>query len=49
MLEVRDELTTAIDAELARLQEVWDQDLPAFNELAREQDVAVILPPVDKE
>ncbi len=35
-LEVKAELTAAIDAELAMLRELWASDLPAFNALARE-------------
>jgi hypothetical protein len=31
---VRDELTKAIDEQLAKLKAVWDTDLPAFNKLA---------------
>jgi hypothetical protein len=29
---VRDELTAAIDAELAKLEQLWQADLPALNE-----------------
>ncbi len=43
MRMVRDELTTKIDAELAKLKKVWDEDLPAFNQKARDAQVPVIL------
>jgi hypothetical protein len=43
MLAVRDELTAAIDAELEKLQALWDEDLPAFNRVAREQEVPAVL------
>ena len=36
MIEVRDELVAAIDAELASLEELWQSDLAAYNEQARE-------------
>ena len=39
MQAVRAELTAAIDTELARLRELWEKDLPAFNALAREHEV----------
>jgi len=42
---VRDRLVKAIDAELAKLDEIWQRDLPAFEEQARAAGVgAVILP-----
>ncbi len=45
-LQVKAALTAAIDAELAKLQAIWDGDLVRFNDLAREQGVpAVIVPP----
>ncbi len=45
-VQVRKELTAAIDAELAKLKGLWDTDLARFNELAREKSVpAVIVPP----
>lgn len=48
MEHVRQELTAAIDAELAKLEDIWAQDVPAFNELASENGVtAVALPPVE--
>ena len=45
-LQVKEELTRAIDAELAALAQLFASDLPALNELARTEGVAaVILPP----
>ena len=45
-VRVKNELTAAIDAQLAKLRAVWDGDLVRFNQLAREKGVAtVILPP----
>lgn len=40
---VGNELTAKIDAELAKLKKVWDEDLPAFNQTAKEAQVPVIL------
>ncbi len=39
LLAVKAELTAVIDAELAKLEELWQTNLPAFNALAREHDV----------
>ncbi len=39
---VRQQLTAAIDAQLAKLQEIWDRDLPAFNRKVRDADVPAI-------
>ncbi|MEM7482120.1 MAG: glycosyl hydrolase [Acidobacteriota bacterium] len=39
-LAVRDELVAAIDEELVELQSIWESDLPAFNALLREKEVA---------
>ena len=39
---VRRELTAAIDAQLAKLREVWDKDLPAFNQKVRDENVPAI-------
>jgi photosystem II stability/assembly factor-like uncharacterized protein len=39
---VRDELTAAIDAELAKLREVWEVDLPAFNQAVLEAAVPAV-------
>jgi photosystem II stability/assembly factor-like uncharacterized protein len=45
-VQVRNDLTAAIDAQLAKLRGVWDTDLARFNQLAREKGVAaVIVPP----
>jgi photosystem II stability/assembly factor-like uncharacterized protein len=40
---VKEQLSAAIDAELAKLRAVWEQDLPAFNRLAAEQGIAAVL------
>ncbi len=45
-VQVKRELTAAIDAQLAKLRGIWDTDLAHFNQLAREKGVAaVIVPP----
>jgi photosystem II stability/assembly factor-like uncharacterized protein len=45
-LEVKAELTRAVDAELAKLAEIFAKDLASFNDLARSESVpAVILAP----
>ncbi|HEX9942223.1 MAG TPA: glycosyl hydrolase [Thermoanaerobaculia bacterium] len=45
-VQVKNELIKAIDAQLARLRAIWDEDLSRFNQVAREKGVAaVILPP----
>ena len=45
-VRVKNELTAAIDTQLAKLRTLWDGDLARFNQLAREKGVAaVILPP----
>ena len=45
-VQVKEELTRAIDAELAKLSGIFATDLPAFNELAKAEGVsAVILSP----
>ncbi len=45
-VQVKTELTAAIDAELAKLRAIWDGDLARFNALAQEKGVpAVIVPP----
>ncbi len=47
---VYEELTAKIDAQLARLRQVVDTDVPAFNALVREQNVpAVVVKPAGKE
>ena len=49
MEQVREELTGAIDAELAKLDRIWREELPAFNELAAEEGVtAMALPPAEE-
>ncbi|HEV7515632.1 MAG TPA: glycosyl hydrolase, partial [Thermoanaerobaculia bacterium] len=40
---IRKELTAAIDAQLAKLKEVWDKDLPAFNKRVAESGVPAVL------
>ncbi|HYU30558.1 MAG TPA: glycosyl hydrolase [Thermoanaerobaculia bacterium] len=45
---VKTRLTAAIDAELAKLHEIWDKDLPAFNELARTRGVAAVILPAPR-
>ncbi|HYN19575.1 MAG TPA: hypothetical protein VE078_01345, partial [Thermoanaerobaculia bacterium] len=42
-VQVKEELTRAIDAELAKLAEVFTKDLPAFNELAAKGGVATVI------
>jgi photosystem II stability/assembly factor-like uncharacterized protein len=43
---VQKELVAAIDVQLAKLKEVWDQDLKKLNDLAHEKGVApVVVPP----
>lgn len=45
-LEVQGDLFAAIDAELGKLQEVWEKDLPALNDLAKEKGISpIVLPP----
>jgi len=39
---VRVEITAAIEEELKKLEEIWSQDLPAFNALVREQDIPAL-------
>jgi photosystem II stability/assembly factor-like uncharacterized protein len=47
-VEVKNRLVTAIDAELAKLREIWEKDLPAFNETARTQGVAAVIVPASR-
>jgi photosystem II stability/assembly factor-like uncharacterized protein len=43
---VKNQVTAAIDAQLARLRQIWEADLAHFNSLAKEKSVpAAILPP----
>jgi hypothetical protein len=44
-VQVKRELTAAIDAELAKLRDIWDADLARFNQLARDKGVAAIVVP----
>ncbi|HVG10029.1 MAG TPA: hypothetical protein VNM67_20170 [Thermoanaerobaculia bacterium] len=37
------QLTRAIDAELAKLAQIFASDLPALNELARTEGVATVI------
>jgi len=39
---VYDQLVQQIDAELAKLKEVWEKDVPALNKLVKESDVPAI-------
>lgn len=48
MVAVKDELVAAIDVELATLEQIWQEDLPAYNAAVREADVAAVLLPVDE-
>jgi hypothetical protein len=41
-IAVRDELVQKIDAQLAILKSIWDNDLPAFNKLVRDQNVPAV-------
>jgi len=43
MVQLRDELTAAVDAELRKLEEIWDERVPAFNRLAREHEVPAVM------
>lgn len=45
---VKNRLTAAIDAELAKLRGIWDKDLSAFNELARTKGVAAVIVPAPR-
>ncbi|MEA2693975.1 MAG: hypothetical protein QOJ16_3362, partial [Acidobacteriota bacterium] len=40
---IRKELTAAIDVQLAKLKEVWDKDLPAFDKRVAESGVPAVL------
>lgn len=44
-IAVRQELFTAIDAELARLNAIWEKDLPALNKRLRDQEAPSITTP----
>jgi len=41
-VEVRDELFKQIDEQLAKLNAIWQTDLPAFNKLVRDQNVPAL-------
>ena len=43
MYAARAELQAAIDAELAKLTAIWEEDLPAFNLRVRESDVEAVI------
>jgi photosystem II stability/assembly factor-like uncharacterized protein len=45
---IKNRLTAAIDAELTKLREIWEKDLPAFNELARTKSVAAVIVPAPR-
>ncbi len=49
MLAVRDELSSAVTAELEKLRVVWEEDVAAFNRLVREKEVDPILVPAGEE
>ena len=40
---VFNQLSTKLDAQLAKLKEIREKDVPAFNQLVREQAVPVIM------
>ncbi len=40
---VYEELTAKINAQLAKLEEIWKTDLPAFNKLVRDQNVPPVI------
>ena len=42
-IAVRDELVTQIDAQLAKVNAIWQTDLPAFNKLVRDQNVPAVV------
>jgi hypothetical protein len=42
---VKNQLVAAIDAQLANLDEIWQKDLPAFNEQARAAGVSAVIVP----
>jgi hypothetical protein len=43
MVQAKAELTAAADAELRNLEKIWDEDVPAFNQLAREHEVPAVM------
>jgi photosystem II stability/assembly factor-like uncharacterized protein len=44
-VQIKQDLTAQIDAQLAKLREIWSTDLARFNELAREKGVAAVIVP----
>jgi len=42
-VQVKDQLSAAIDAELAKLDQIWTHDVPAFNEQARAAGVPSLI------
>ncbi len=46
---VRKELTAAIDAQLAKLKEVWERDLPAFNKRVADSGLPAVLVRTEEE
>lgn len=48
MLAVRDELMAAIEVELEKLEALWSEDLPALNQVLKDQDVPGLILPLDK-
>jgi hypothetical protein len=47
-VQVKDQLIAAIDAELAKLDEIWKKDVPAFNDQARGAGVPAVIVPVPR-
>ncbi len=47
-VQVRDELVAAIDAELAKLDEIWRTDLPELNRLAGGEGITAVIAPVPR-
>jgi photosystem II stability/assembly factor-like uncharacterized protein len=47
-VQVKDRLVAAIDAELAKLDEIWQKELPAFNERARTEGIAAVIVPTPR-
>jgi len=45
---VKDQLTAAIDAELAKLDQIWAHDVPEFNEQARAGSVPALIVPASR-
>jgi photosystem II stability/assembly factor-like uncharacterized protein len=45
---VKNQLVAAVDAQLAKLEEIWQKDLPAFNEQARAAGVTTVIVPKPK-